>query len=105
MARTQRELGEQPAIGQLIVENNWIAGVLGLTGTAKSSPEGIVRRRTKERSPRLIKDLETEVAHDDDMVGADLTVGIRRRHAALLGWASKLTMGGKSPFPPSPTLD
>ena len=77
----RRELGEQPAIGQLIVENNGIAGVLGLTRAAKSSPELIVCERTHERSPGLVKDLEAEVGHGDDVVGTHIAVGIRRRRA------------------------
>ena len=80
--RRSGELREQPAIGQLIVEHHRIAGIFRLAGAAKTRPECIVRDRTKDRSPGLVKDLEMNVVHDDDMVGPDVAVGIRWRATA-----------------------
>src|SRR5205085_11128454 len=93
------ELREHPAIRQLIVEDNRVPLVLRLTRPAKSRPERIICSQPKERSPGFAKDLETEIAHDHNMVGADLAIGIRRRHAATVAWSVKANEGRRDLLP------
>ena len=76
------KLGKNPAIGELVVENDWIAGIIGLAVPTESRPERIVRCRTEERVPALVEDLEMQVGHRHHMIETDRSIGVRGRATA-----------------------
>src|SRR5207248_6705059 len=92
------KLRKNPPIGKLVIENDGIAGVVGLAVPAKTAPQRVVRSRTKEGISRLIEDLEMHVVHRHHVIRTDRTVGIRRRAtAAEVDSSVKADDGGRDP--------
>ena len=81
-----RELADQPAVGELVVEDDRIAVAVELAVAAEARPERGDVRRAVERRTALAEDLEPLVHHLDVLRRPDLAVGVRRRAVACDAW-------------------
>ena len=80
---TARELADDPAVGELVVEDDGIAVAGGLADAAKPAPDRGDARGTQHRSARVL--VEDLVAFVDDLHvlrRADFAVGVGRRAVA-----------------------
>jgi hypothetical protein len=73
-----RELGDQPAVRELVVEDAGIAVVVGLAEAAESGPDGVDRPGAVKQRSGLGVDGEARVDGLDVVVGPDGTVRIGR---------------------------
>ena len=73
------ELADQPAVREVVVEDNRIAVVAGLAVTAEPVPEGWPGRGTEQHRAVLGEDLEGHVDPLQVVVAADIAVGVGRQ--------------------------
>ncbi|PZR75012.1 MAG: hypothetical protein DLM73_06450 [Chthoniobacterales bacterium] len=64
-ARNAGELADQPAVGQVIVEHDWIAMSAGFTDAAKAGPDRRDALGPQDGSPRVL--VENLIAFVDDL--------------------------------------
>src|SRR5262249_23620274 len=76
---TQRELTDDPAVGDLIVEHRPIAEIARLTRAAEAAPERVRRDGAEPDVPRRpAEDDDQRVDHLDVVAGPDVPVRVRR---------------------------
>src|SRR5439155_9710927 len=77
--RDTGELGDDPAVGELVVEDDRVAVAVVLTDAAEAAPEGGDPGRAVDRaSRRLVEDLEALVDDLDILSGPYLAVRVGR---------------------------
>src|SRR5437868_1813007 len=73
-----RELADNPAVVELVIEYHRVAITIGLAHPAKTAPNGGDAYRAKHRSAcGLVKDLVALIDHLDVLGGTDFAVGVR----------------------------
>src|SRR5207244_9002059 len=77
------KVGQDPAVCQRIVNNNWIASSISVTKSSAPSPERVLSERGQQRSSLVINAVRG-VDGLDVMVGANRAVGIGRCAGAAL---------------------
>src|SRR5205085_4120633 len=73
------ELSKNPAIGELVIEDDRIARIIGLAVPPKAAPESIICCRPEERIPGLVENLEMQIGHRDHVIRTNCSIGIGRR--------------------------
>ena len=81
-ARGAVELADHPAAGELVVEHDRVALVLGLAEAAEPAPERRDRNRAEQRGAALVEDLEGGVDDLDVLRLAGLAVRVGREARA-----------------------
>ncbi len=76
----QRELGEHPAVSELIVDDDRISVVLRLARAAEAGPRRVARRRPGHEVAALVIDRDRQVDPLDVVVGADVAVDVGWPH-------------------------
>ena len=80
--RRSADLTDQPAIGEPVIEHNWISGSVQLAGAAKARPERCDRNRAQQGRAFLVPDLEMDICDLDVVIRPGGAIDIRRRIAA-----------------------
>ncbi|HAF14622.1 MAG TPA: hypothetical protein DCK99_13180 [Blastocatellia bacterium] len=86
-ARRSRELADDPAAGQLIIENDWVAGAAVLACTAEAAPDGRDAIGPQDRISRgLVENLKAFVDDLHVLRCSHLAIRIGRCAVASDAW-------------------
>ena len=77
--RADRELLDDPAVGETVVDDRRVAVVVVLTAAAEAAPERVGRNRPVDGRSRLVEDREVVVDDLEVVVRPDRAVRVRRR--------------------------
>ncbi|MCG3195479.1 MAG: hypothetical protein DIJKHBIC_04762 [Thermoanaerobaculia bacterium] len=72
------ELGEDPAVGKLVMQHDGVTRVLRLTGAAEAGPQRVVERRAVQQRAGLAVDRKREVRHGHVVVRAHVAHRVGR---------------------------
>ena len=71
-------MGENPAILELVVQHDRVAGGIGAVGHGEAGPQHPGVHRSEQQCPRLRVDGEDQVHYLDVVVRPDIAVGVGR---------------------------
>ena len=77
--RRHRELADDPAIGDAVVDDCWVAVVVRLAAATEPGPDLVDRHGPVDRRPALVEDREARVDGLDVMIRTDRAICVRRR--------------------------